>query len=110
MREDVVARAWSVFQDDGLPFVDADLVDLNPDINQDVIAVPATHSASEESGSRIVVNFVIPGPLSALTDVVSKEAMRQAVLDSVPEGTEELGENAFERGHQVGMALLEDGV
>lgn len=57
-----------------------------------------------------MANIVMPGALSALTDVVSKEAMRQAVLDSVPEGTEELDENAFERGHQVGMALLEDGV
>ena len=57
-----------------------------------------------------MIEIVMPRALSVLTDVVSKEAMRQAVLDSVSEGTEELDENAFERGHQVGMALLEDGV
>jgi 2-oxoglutarate ferredoxin oxidoreductase subunit gamma len=49
------------------------------------------------------------GAFTALTDVVSREAMRRAVLDNVPEGTEELNEKAFDRGYEVGMALAEEG-
>jgi len=90
---------------DGLLLVDADLVDLDPDADQDVIPVPATHVATEELGLRIVANIVMLGAFTALTDLVSKEAMRRAVLDSVPEGTEELNERAFDRGYEVGTEL-----
>lgn len=91
--------------DDGLLLVDADLVDLDPDADQEVIGVPATHIAEEELGLRIVANIVMLGAVTALTDTTSKDAMRQAVLDSVPEGTEELNEEAFERGYEVGAEL-----
>ena len=93
--------------EDGLLLVDAELVDLDPEADQDVIRVPATHIASEDLGLRIVANIVMLGAVAALSDVTSKEAMRQAVLDSVPEGTEELNEKAFQRGYEVGMELLE---
>lgn len=92
----------------GRLLVDADLVDLDPDVSQDVTRVPATHIAAEELGLRIVANIVMLGAVTALTDVASKEAMRQAVLDSVPEGTEELNEKAFDRGYEVGMELLSE--
>jgi 2-oxoglutarate ferredoxin oxidoreductase subunit gamma len=92
--------------EDGLLLVDADLVKLDPDADQKVIAVPATHLAEEDLGPRIVANIVMLGSLTALTDVLSKEAMRQAVLDSVPQGTEDLNERAFNRGYEVGMELL----
>jgi 2-oxoglutarate ferredoxin oxidoreductase subunit gamma len=88
--------------------VDADLVELDPDADQDVTAVPATHIATEELGLRIVANIVMLGAVSALSDITSKEAMRRAVLDSVPEGTEETNEKAFERGYEVGMELLKE--
>jgi 2-oxoglutarate ferredoxin oxidoreductase subunit beta len=100
--------------DDGLLVVDADLVELDSDADgqdghpYDVIRVPATHIATEELGLRIVANIVMLGALTALTDVVSREAMRRAVLDSVPEGTEELNERAFEQGYEVGMELSEE--
>ncbi|MGD2143994.1 MAG: thiamine pyrophosphate-dependent enzyme [Anaerolineae bacterium] len=95
--------------EDGLLLVDADLVDLDPDAEQKVIAVPATHIAEEELGMRIVANIVMLGALAALTDVLSEEAVRKAVLDSVPEGTEELNETAFQRGYEVGTELLKTG-
>jgi 2-oxoglutarate ferredoxin oxidoreductase subunit beta len=92
--------------EDGLLLVDADLVQLEPDSVQKVIAVPATHIAEEDLGLRIVANIVMLGALTALTDLLSKEAMSQAVLDSVPKGTEDLNERAFNRGYEVGMELL----
>ena len=108
MSQAAYAKYRDELADDGLLLVDADLVDLDPDADQDVIRVPATHVAAEELGLRIVANIVMLGAMAALTDVASKEAMRQAVLDSVPPGTEELNEKAFERGYEVGMGLLEE--
>jgi 2-oxoglutarate ferredoxin oxidoreductase subunit gamma len=91
--------------EDGLLLVDADLVDLDPALDQDVVRVPATHIATEELELRIVANIVMLGAVTALSDITSKDAMLQAVLDSVPEGTEELNERAFQRGYEVGMDL-----
>lgn len=95
--------------EDGLLLVDADLVEVDLDADQEVVAIPATRIAEEELGRRIVANIVMLGALTACTDVLSREAMERAVLDSVPEGTEELNSKAFERGYEVAMGLLDEG-
>ena len=108
MSQAAYAKYHDQLAEGGRLLVDADLVEVDPDADQDVTAIPATHIATEELGLRIVANIVMLGAVSALSDITSKEAMRRAVLDSVPEGTEEMNENAFERGHEVGMELLEE--
>ncbi len=112
MSQAAYAKYHGELAEDGLLLVDADLVDLDAEGDnghpQNVIRVPATHVATEELGLRIVANIVMLGAFTALTDAASKEAMRRAVLDSVPEGTEELNEKAFERGYEVGLELLEE--
>ncbi len=90
----------------GLLLIDADLVEPDPSAGQRVIPIPATRIAEQELGRRIVANIVMLGALAALSDVVSEEAMRQAVLDSVPKGTEELNKQAFGRGYEYAMGLL----
>jgi len=40
-----------------------------------------------------------------LTGVVSEEAMRKAILDRVPKGTEELNMKAFHKGYEYGRGL-----
>ena len=45
--------------------------------------------------------------LAALDRTVSPDALRQAVCDSVPKGTEELNLKAFECGYAHGRELLE---
>jgi 2-oxoglutarate ferredoxin oxidoreductase subunit gamma len=93
----------------GVLLVDADLVDPDPAADQYVIAIPATRVAEQELGRRIVANIVMLGALAALTDVVSKDAMRRAVLDSVPKGTEELNAKAFNRGYEYARGMIGDG-
>jgi 2-oxoglutarate ferredoxin oxidoreductase subunit gamma len=66
-----------------------------------VIGIPATRLA-EDLGRRIVANVVMLGFVAAMTDVASPEAMKKAVLESVPKGTEELNERAFETGFDYG--------
>ena len=43
------------------------------------------------------------GFFTAVTGLVSLDAMKKAVLDSVPKGTEELNMSAFERGYSHGL-------
>jgi len=64
--------------------------------------VPATRFA-EQLGKTMVANIVMLGFLAAVTDVVGHEALRQAVLASVPRGTEVLNASAFERGVRHGQ-------
>jgi 2-oxoglutarate ferredoxin oxidoreductase subunit gamma len=90
------------FRRDGLLVVDEDLVDLDEAAEGlRLIGIPATRLA-EELGRRIVANVVMLGFVAAMTDMVSPEAMKKAVLDSVPKGTEELNTRAFETGFEHG--------
>lgn len=63
-----------------------------------VLVIPATRIA-EEIGKKVVTNMVVLGFMTAATKVVSKEAMRQAIADSVPSGTQYLNIKAFEQGY-----------
>ena len=69
--------------------------------------IPATRIA-EELGRKIVLNIVMVGFFTAMTGLVSREAMRQAVETSVPKGTEELNLKAFDRGYEWGMKQKTD--
>jgi len=95
----------------GVLLIDADLVEPDPASDQHVIPVPATRIAEQELGRRIVANIVMLGALTALTEVgedtqvVSEEAMRKAILDRVPKGTEELNMKAFHKGYEYGRGL-----
>jgi 2-oxoglutarate ferredoxin oxidoreductase subunit gamma len=93
------------FRRDGLLIFDESLVDLDEAAKGvQMVSIPATRIA-EELGRRIVANVVMLGFVSAVTDVATPDAMRKAVLDSVPAGTEELNERAFERGFEYGQEL-----
>ena len=95
------------FRRDGLLIIDESLVELDEKAEGlRVLGIPATRMA-EELGRRIVANVVMLGFLAAVTDIASPEALRKAVLDSVPKGTEELNERAFEVGFEYGKAHIE---
>jgi 2-oxoglutarate ferredoxin oxidoreductase subunit gamma len=66
--------------------------------NVRTLVVPAVRLA-EEVGKKVVTNMVVLGFMVAATKVVSKEAMRQAIADSVPPGTQELNLAAFDKGY-----------
>ncbi len=66
--------------------------------------VPATRIA-EELGRKIVLNIVMLGCFGAMTELLPKEALRKAVENSVPPGTEELNLKAFDKGFDYGLQL-----
>jgi 2-oxoglutarate ferredoxin oxidoreductase subunit gamma len=68
--------------------------------------VPATRFA-EELGRKIVLNIVMLGFFGAVSGLLPREALRKAVENSVPSGTEELNVKAFDRGYEYGLQLIE---
>lgn len=90
--------------------IDEDLVELDEKrvakMKWQVYKIPATRFA-EELGKKIVANIVMLGFFTAVSDVVSYEAMKNAILSSVPKGTEKLNEGAFNKGYEYGKTLTE---
>ena len=65
--------------------------------------VPAMRLA-EELGRRIVLNTVLVGFFTAVTGLLSPEAARRALGETVPPGTAALNLAAFDKGYACGLA------
>ena len=63
-----------------------------------ILTVPAAKLA-DEVGKKFVANIVVLGFMTAATGLVGKDAMRQAIADSVPPGTQDLNLAAFDKGY-----------
>ena len=85
---------------DALILIDEDLV--NPtDLGQHH-AIPATRLA-ESLGRRIVTNVVMLGFFTAVTGLVSREAMEKAIKSSVKPKTAPLNLDAFAAGYEYAL-------
>ena len=69
--------------------------------------IPGTRLAEEEMGRRIVFNMLMNGFFTAVTGIIDADAMRQAVANSVPKGTESFNLKAFNLGYENGLAKLD---
>jgi 2-oxoglutarate ferredoxin oxidoreductase subunit gamma len=70
-----------------------------------VYGVPATRLA-EELGRKVVLNIVMVGFFGAVTNLVDRSALRQAVEDSVPPAMAKLNLQAFDHGFEYGYKLV----
>ncbi len=70
-----------------------------------IFGIPATKTA-KEIGKTIVANVVMLGALTSLTEIVTHDEMKEAILHNIPKGTEELNLSAFEKGYNYGKTLL----
>lgn len=90
----------------GTIILDPDMIPHEKDLsNVKVFRVPATKIA-EELGRKIVANIVLLGAFVAITKLLDKDALKNAIKDNVPKGTEELNLDAFEKGYKYGENLL----
>ncbi len=89
----------------GLLLIEEDLVRVS-DLKGDpkVYSIPATRFA-EELGKRMVLNSVMVGFFTAVTKLLSADAVRKSVADSVPPSFRELNLNAFEKGFEYGSTI-----
>ncbi len=86
-----------------LVIVDSDLVKIDPKKNRHLLSIPASRLAREELGRPVVANIIMLGFLAATTDIVPREALKNAILNSIPPGTENINTKAFELGYKYGM-------
>ena len=109
MSQEAYEKFADVLVAGGILLTDADLVkprQFRKDVK--VYSVPATRIA-EEMGNRIFANVVMIGFFTAITRVVSPEAVKQALPGSVPDRFVTINTEAFERGYNYGLELLKKG-
>jgi 2-oxoglutarate ferredoxin oxidoreductase subunit gamma len=108
MSQEAYTKYAGELAEGGLLIVDEDLVRPNGDSRPSGVrlyGIPSTRIA-EDMGRKMIANIVMLGCLAALDQTVSPDALRQAVRESVPKGTEDLNLQAFERGYEHGQRLL----
>ncbi len=69
----------------------------------EIYKVPIINMAKEKVGSSIVANIIALGVLNKVTNVVTMESLKKAILNRVPASTKELNEKAF----NIGKSLIE---
>jgi 2-oxoglutarate ferredoxin oxidoreductase subunit gamma len=89
---------------DGLLITDADLVKVVP--TSRAIEVPMSRLAKKELGTAMVANVVSLGVLCTTTQVVTREALRQAILNRVPPAHRETNGKALDLGFTLGENAL----
>lgn len=94
---------------EGLIVVDSSLVESIPDLETRVHRVPITKMAAEDLGKAIVANIVALGVIAGITELVPDGDLEQAVLERVPEGTEDLNRSALKAGLAAGRDLMRSG-
>jgi len=70
------------------------------------VGLPLTRIAQDKAGKKIVANVVALGAIAALTRVVSMKALKAALKNRVPKGTEEMNLKALEAGFEAGEKAL----
>ncbi len=106
MSQEAYEKYEPELKDDGILIIDKDLVKLKPARGKiKVYAIPSTRFA-EELGNRIIANLVMLGFFSAVTGIVSAEAMKKALPGLVPGRFLDLNIKAFDKGFDYGKEVL----
>lgn len=100
MSQEAYTKYYSEVKPNGIILIDEDLVKAKPypkDIK--LMTIPATRIA-EQLGKKIVANMVMLGFFARITQVVSFQAIKQAIITTVPKGTEEINLTTFQKGYE----------
>jgi len=88
----------------GTLLLDKDLVQPKG-VSGDFFSIPSSRMA-EEMGRIMMANIIMLGFFTAVTGAVSVASARDAVMKSVPKGSEEMNATAFNKGCDYGLAVL----
>ena len=67
-------------------------------------SIPATAFA-EEMGVKMMANIIMLSFVVAITEMVTYDSLKEAILSSVPKGTEKKNLSGMEKGFQYGLEL-----
>lgn len=107
MSHEALVAYLNDLKDGGILIADSDLIKEEEIIsfvkehNIEYYRAPVTKTAEEKIGIRIVANIVMVGAITGITGVITEEAARKSVEDSVPPGTEDKNLAAFEAGYYL---------
>jgi len=109
MSQEAYSKFVPELKDRGTLLIERDLVRVT-DLPKEtrVYSVPATRLA-EELGKRMVLNIVMVGFFTAVTQLLEADAVRKAVADSVPSSFRDLNLKAFDKGYEYGKTALAAG-
>ncbi|NCS65634.1 MAG: pyruvate ferredoxin oxidoreductase [Hydrogenophilales bacterium CG03_land_8_20_14_0_80_62_28] len=109
LSQEAYDKYWSELPKGGILIVEQDLVKLSGEhLELKLYRVPATRFA-EEVGNRLFTNLVALGFLTAVTKVVSAEAMKKALPGLVPDRFLKVNIKAFEKGYEYGLEAMNAG-
>jgi 2-oxoglutarate ferredoxin oxidoreductase subunit gamma len=94
-------------KDEGLLFVDEDYVEELPPGHWTIYRFRFVHTARNVIGKEFTLGVVALGTMVAITGVVSRKAIEEAVLGRVPRGTEEINKKALYAGFEMAEKALE---
>jgi len=98
LAEDAVKRHLQKIKPGGMLVTDSDLVGEVKAGDFELLEIPATRLAEKEMGNPVVANLVLLGGLIKKTNLLSVEAMEQAIEMNVPPKAKDLNLKAFRCG------------
>lgn len=108
MSQEAYEKYEPELREDGILIIDSDLVKTKPARGEiKLYSVPSTRFA-EELGNRITANLVMLGFFTAVTQIVSLDAMKKALPGLVPGRFLELNIKAFDKGYEYGKKILKE--
>jgi 2-oxoglutarate ferredoxin oxidoreductase subunit gamma len=91
----------------GLVIVDSTFVSQFPPVA--TFGIPFTRIARDKLHREVVANIAALGALTQLTPLVSPQAMREAIVNRTPRGTEKLNLAALSAGIQAAKKAIKQG-
>lgn len=106
MSQEAYTKNIKSLRTEGTLIWDTDLVHTRKtDMTFKTFHIPATRFA-EQLGTKMMANIVMLGFLSAVEPLVHAEALKKAVLDSVPGTTKDNNLHAFNTGREYGISII----
>ncbi len=106
MSQEAYEKFAPFLKDNGLLIIDEDLIKLKNGEGK-IAKIKATRIA-ENLGKRIVANIVMLGFFTGVTKLASYDAVKKAVLETVPAKFKEINEKALKLGYEQGIKWQEE--
>lgn len=91
--------------EDGMLLADSTDVLKIPAFTGNIYQYPITEDAIKVIGNQLVTNIISLGIIVQLTDIVSKDAIKKALIARIPARVKELNMKALEHGFKIGKKL-----
>ena len=101
MTQEAVDKYAGDVKQGGIILVDSDYIEDVPDGKYSVYSLAITRFAEQKIGKRIVANILALGAIERLSNIISEDAILNAIRARVPKGTEETNILAFKHGQSL---------